>query len=169
MRLAILLVVVAVFPSAAAAQDDAIGSFLLYRSLDTVTVADRSFIVTPGTTITRERTPLLMWRCLADGLNVIYAFDRPFLGNDFSEVRVVYGFEGDAPSEIEAWELMPNSESAWMPMRGVWSFTKRAARAATVTVRVIDRDGEQLTDSFVLDGLMQALPFLQCYSTAAAR
>jgi hypothetical protein len=154
-------------PGTAVAQsEDRFGAFTVSRSTDPITDADRSIVGTPATAVSggSRRSPILGWRCMSDGLNVVYMFDRYLI-----DASVLYRFDSDQPSQLDVWDMLTSHQGAAIPIRMVAEFTTQAMVAQRVVLRVTDRDGEQLTDTFSLNGLTKALPQLPCYGPGGAK
>ncbi|HEY0969653.1 MAG TPA: hypothetical protein VGE02_01615 [Gemmatimonadales bacterium] len=149
-------------PAPAAAQET-IGSFAVVPNRDPITDADRGVVGTvaldPG-----DRAALLVWKCMEDGLNVIYQWDRYFGGDEDDDVALVWRFDSEPAWERQWAQLLDQEQnSAWIRMHQVTPFTGAALAARKVAVRVTDPlDGETITDQFELDGLLPALRQLSC-------
>lgn len=149
---------------AEAQQPRQFGDFHAMAHADPMTDADRSFVATFATNETPGRTPMLVWRCLEDGLNVLYRFDKYLGGDRDEEVRVRMRFDTNAPHPELYWKLFNSKHDiAWLPLRHVPVYTRTAMGASRVVVQVVDPlDGETFTDTFSLRGLQQALRTLSC-------
>lgn len=155
-------------PAAAAAQQS-IGSFTLVRDLDAITDVDRSAIGTPALD-SGDRTSVLVWRCMEDGLNVVYDWDKYFGGDDDDDVLFVWRFDKNPAWDPEYARLFTDGNtSAWIRMSTVESFTRAAVKAGRVVIRVTDPlDDETITDTFELEGLRAALGELTCARSLVA-
>ena len=167
-----LLLAAALLPTApaAAAAQQSIGSFMVVRNVDAITDVDRSVVGTPALD-SGDRTSLLVWRCMEDGLNVVYDWDKYFGGDDDDDVLLVWRFDRDPAWEPEYARLFTDgNKSAWLRMGTVESFTRAAVKAGRVVVRVTDPlDDETITDTFELDGLRTALGELTCARSILGR
>jgi hypothetical protein len=165
MRLTILtcLVALGVLGAPAAAQGPAQG-FALRVGRDEFDDSDRSFIYTIALNADRSRPEAaLVWRCMDDGLNVMYNFDRSLTGDRDAEVLVRYRIDDLPPTGFEYWGLMTTNKAAWMPMHQIRDFTLVALRSARIVVEVEDPvDHQRVRDTFSLQGLAPALLRLQC-------
>jgi hypothetical protein len=152
--------------SKAVAQDpEQIGDFFYVTSADPFDDDDRSMIATIELDADEylEDSAFLAWRCMSDGLNVIYAFNSYMGGDSDDRVLVRYRIDRQDPTDFESWSLMQGNDAAWIPMRWVSQFTQQAMAASKVVFRVTDPlDGETLTHEFSLAGLRDALPRLSC-------
>ena len=152
----------ALAPAPAAAQET-IGSFMVVMNKDPIDDVDLSAIGTPALD-SGDRTALLVWRCMEDGLNVIYQWDKYFGGDSDDDVSLVWRFDSD-PAWDSQWAQLLGEEqkSAWIRMSQVAPVTRAALGARTIAVRVRDPlDGETITDQFEIDGLLTALRKLSC-------
>lgn len=141
--------------------------FMYLHASDAMTDEDRSMIGTRSLEVTKEGRSrrsgaLLGWKCMADGLNVVYALDRFFLGGADGRVFGQFRFDKGEPSEFYSFELSTSHTLVFLPMHLVDEFTERAKKASRVVMRVVDVDGEVLTDTFSLMGLTAALRRLPC-------
>lgn len=149
----------------AAQEPEQIGDFFIVTSADPFDDDDRSMIATIELDADEylEDNAFLAWRCLSDGLNVIYAFNSYMGGDEEDRVLVRYRIDRQEPSDFESWSLMQGNDAAWIPMQWVSLFTEQAMGASKVVFRVTDPlDGETLTHEFSLAGLGQALSRLSC-------
>lgn len=147
-------------PQVFAQSDRVVGSFEYKRIADKMTDEDRSMIGTRGDDAPARR--LLVWRCMEDGLNVAFDWDKYFVGNSAaSTVSVQYRFP-PAPMVAGDWDMSTNHEIGFVPMHHVQAFTAGALKSATVILRATDNDGETVTESFKLDGLAEGLKLLPC-------
>ncbi|HET6947856.1 MAG TPA: hypothetical protein VFJ45_08610 [bacterium] len=126
--------------------------------------SDRSFIFTPPLDADAARPDAsLMWRCLEDGLNVIYYFGKYLAGDSDEEVRVRYRIDELPATGFAYWGMMSSNKGAWMPMHQIADFTALAQRSARIVVEVEDPvDNERVRDTFSLKGLSAALQTLSC-------
>jgi hypothetical protein len=168
MRLAVPALVATLlvpFAPAPAAAQETIGSFAIIPNKDPITDADRGLVGTVALD-SGDRSALLVWRCMEDGLNVIYQWDRYFGGDSDDDVALVWRFDSEPASNPQWAQLLDkDQDSAWIRMNQVAPFTRAALAAGRVAVRVTDPlDGETITDQFNLDGLQPALRRLSCAS-----
>jgi hypothetical protein len=149
----------------AAQEPEQIGDFYYVSSADPFDDADRSVIVSLDLYADPDLTDAahLSWRCMSDGLNVVYSFNKYFGGDDNDQVEVRYRIDNQTATEFESWSLMQGNDAAWIPMRWVSNFTEKARGGTKVVFRVMDPlDGETLTHEFSLRGLSEALSRLSC-------
>jgi hypothetical protein len=133
-----------------------IGSFHVTIRADAMSDADRSSILTIGA----DGSASIAWKCMDDGLNVVCLFGKYLMGdNDY--IQVEYRFPSQTAIGTR-WDLSTSHEAAFLSMENVEAFTAQSLQAATVTLRVTDRDGETITDRFSLNGLAAALKQLPC-------
>lgn len=158
--LTILTVVFALMFGQARAQT--FGAFQFQQSIDPITDADRSVLVTAGTQLRGDRVALLGWRCLAGGLTVSWMFGK-YLGGADGLITVQHRFDRARAAPPRQWVLTTNHEGVSLSAKRVPAFTRAAASASALALQVTDHDGEQLTDVFRLDGLSDGLAMLPCY------
>lgn len=163
-RLALVAALAALAPRAAAAQAAEpvpVGDFFYARMQDAATDGDRSLLFTVAP---RDgyREPSLAWRCMADGLNVMYAWDKYFIGDGQGGAEVRFRFDGGDPSPMASWDISADHSAAFLPLDSVAGFTRTAAASLEVEMQVRDSDGEVLTDRFPLGALMEGLERLPC-------
>lgn len=144
----------------AAAQD--FGAFSLVKKTDAITDKDRSFIYSPATETINNRVANLAWTCMQDGLNVLYVYGKYLMGSDDS-ISVQYRFDALPAASSRRWDIATTHRGAFLPVGRVREFTQEALIAQKVVLRVIDRDGDVLTDTVSLNGLRDALRQLPCY------
>jgi hypothetical protein len=144
------------------AQAQTFGAFQFQQSIDPITDADRSVLVTAGTQLRSNRVALLGWRCVAGGLTVSWMFGKYLSGAD-GLITVQHRFDKTRAAPPRQWVLTTNHEGVSVPAKRVAAFTRAAASANALAIQVTDSDGEQLTDSFSLDGLDEGLHMLPCY------
>jgi hypothetical protein len=137
-------------------QQQQVGAFGVTLKKDPMNDTDRSSILTKS-----EGGRGLVFRCDADGLNVMYGWMRYFTGAD-DRISVMYRFT-PAPAVSQQWSFATSRQAGFMPMQNVPEFVNRALGASTVVLRVTDKDGDQVTDEFKLTGLADALKLLPCY------
>ncbi len=156
-------------PAPAAAQET-IGSFAVVPNKDPITDADRGMVGTVGLD-SGDRSAILAWKCMEDGLNVIYQWDSYFGGDSDDDVALVWRFDGEPASSRQWAQLLDrDQDSAWIRMSQVAPFTRSAVGARKVAIRVTDPlDDETITDQFDLDGLLPALRHLSCASGLLAQ
>jgi hypothetical protein len=165
MRLTILFCLVALcVPVAPASAQERTQDFQFRVSKDEFDDSERSFIYTLPLAADDSRPKAnLMWRCMDDGLNIIYYFDKYLAGDTDENVRVRYRIDDLPATEFEYWGMMTSNEGTWMPMHRVRDFTALAERSARIVVEVEDPlDSERIRDSFSLRGLSTALQLLEC-------
>jgi len=153
---ALLLIATLALAAPATAQELTVGSFTVLKNTDPINDTDRSSAFTVN-----EDKRAMGFRCLADGLNVTYLWSRYFMGDD-SRITVVHRFP-PGQAMTRQWHMATNHQAAFLPMRDVPAFVQSALTTGTVVLRVTDRDGDQITDQFKLDGLVDALKHLPCY------
>ncbi|SJZ82205.1 hypothetical protein [Novilysobacter spongiicola] len=150
-----------VAPTVASAQEATFGQFTHVEAEDDFDDSDRSFVYADSTT--NDGASSLIWRCMEDGLNVLYHFAAYKGGDSDDEVLVRYRFDELEATEREYWPLLQGHKSAHIPMDEVASFTSVARRSDGVVIEVLDPlDGEVQKDAFLLEGLGQALATLDC-------
>ena len=135
-------------------------SFRFTAVIDRVTNEDRSFVVT-----TTREAPIqsLAFKCLSDGLNVLYAFDEPLAGRD-AAIRVRMRFPGRPPTKWATWGLMAGKRAAYMLGGNVAAFIDEASRHVSVTLQAVDpRSGKTRTAAFSINGIDEAVRRLGCY------
>ena|SRR5690554_4964219 len=160
-KAAVAVLVLAV-ACAAHAQDPVDGDFIYSAQSDPFTDEDRSFIFTPSTD-SGDRTSALSWRCMDDGLNVIYLHGKYLGGDSDDEVLVRYRIDSHDAYGPSYWGMMQGHEGTWMPMNEIAAFTRQARSGESVIFEVVDPlDGERLRDNFSLRGLAQGLSRLSC-------
>lgn len=162
MAIAALAVSVTLSGANAFAKESRHGSFVYVENKDDFDGTDRSFIYTPSESSSRDAA--LSWRCMSDGLNVIYILGHYFGGDEDEDIQVRYRFDDQEPSAQQYWELLQGNEAAYIRMNRVSQFTEAAKRASVARFEAIDPlDGERLTDVFSLNGMSVALEKLPCY------
>ncbi len=136
-----------------------VGAFLVSKETDAITDVEKNAIMTVAPGTSGSRGAALGWSCISGELHVSYMFGRPF----FREAVVQYRFDQAAASRPLFWQLMTREQMARI-MRAdeVLSFTIQAKSAKRVTLRITDKDGEELTHTFILQGLSDALRALPC-------
>jgi len=142
-------------------QDRLIGAFDYLQVKDAVTDADRSRISTFSQPMPTDRLAFLAWSCRSNGLNVGYTFGTP-MGSVTDRAIVRYSFADAPATTFEPWALAIGNVGVIMPMVDVMGFTHAAQSFRTVAIRVKVREHE-VTDTFRLDGLTEALRLLPCY------
>lgn len=142
------------------AQDETIDAFLYSHQLDDFTDEDRSFIVT----FDEDEEGALVWRCLADGLNVLLNVGKYMGGDSDDDIRVRYRFDRNEASGFQYWRLFPGqNEIAYMGMSNVDEFTEEALDATQVVIEAVDPlDGESRRLRMSLKGLTKAITRLTC-------
>lgn len=123
----------------------------------------QGFVYTLGSGGDAGRTGAsLAWRCAGPTLEVVYGWDKYFLGRQ-GNVQVTSSV--DQRPRSGAWRLGDNNRSSAMPSSLVGAFTRaaKAGRVALFTVRDLS-DGETPLDAFSLMGLTRSLQRLPCSS-----
>jgi hypothetical protein len=165
MRPAVLscLVAISALTSPAYAQER-IQDFYFVVSKDEFDDSDRSFVYTPALSADDTRSGArLLWRCLEDGLNVIYRYDKYLAGDSDEELRVRYRVDDLAATDFAYWGMMTDNKATWMPMQRIQDFTATAMRGMKLVIEAEDpADSERVRDSFSLRGLGAALDYLKC-------
>lgn len=140
------------------------GAFLIAADKDEMTDEDRSmaWVAAPRDGI---REPVLAWTCMEDGLNIMYQWDKYFIGDD-DKVEIMFRLGDQPPMGFTEWGMSTNNKAAFIPMRLVNPITQQAMGAARMIMRVRDSDGEELTDTFTIEGLGEALKSLPCATRA---
>ena len=85
------------------------GAFTYVKHSDPMSDADRSFV----STRTGERS--LAWKCLSDGLNVGFRFNKYFIGDD-GTVRVQHRFPPAPAAPEGAWDRSVDKTAPFLPM-----------------------------------------------------
>lgn len=144
-------------------EQQVIGGFTFMPSKDPISDDDRSGLFT-----TSKDGRLFGFRCQSDGLNVTYIWNSYFIGDNDS-ISVVYRLTPNPAGPSSRWTMATNNRGGFMPMHMVSAFTKQALTSQTLVLRVVDRDGDQFTDEFKLDGLIEGIKRLPCYKPSDAR
>lgn len=156
----ILTTTMALIANAAVAQDARDGDWSYSRQLDDFTDEDRSFVFTPDED---GSDAALSFRCMSDGLNVVYLLGGYMGGDRNDRIRVRHRIDQNDPTDRYDWGLMQGSRAAWMPMGRVPSFRADAERGGSVVFEAVDPlDGESRRHRFSLSGLRTALARLPC-------
>lgn len=137
-----------------------VGDFF-YAEMHEGATADRSLLFTLAPP-DGYREPSLAWRCMEDGLNVMYAWDKYFIGDGEGGAEVRFRFDGGEPSPMLSWDISTDHSAAFLPLDRVADFTREAADSLEVEMQVRDSDGEVLTDRFPLGALLDGLERLPC-------
>ena len=142
------------------AQSESIGSFEYFKDLDEFTDEDRSTIMTAD----EDARGVLIWRCMADGLNVLLNVGGFMGGDRDDDIQVRYRFDANEPSGYQYWRLFPGqNEIAYMRMNNVDSFTIEALASTALVMEAIDPlDNERRRYRMTVSGLKQALGKLSC-------
>jgi hypothetical protein len=122
-----------------------------------MTGADTSAVLTSNGALS------LGWSC-DGGLLVLFSFGRYIRSVDFgAHADVQYRFD-DAPPLRKAWWFLSRDHRAVFlrNQKDVVNFTKSAARAWQLVLRVFGGNGEIVTGTFNLSGLPEALSRLRC-------
>ncbi|HSL21493.1 MAG TPA: hypothetical protein VK886_08155 [Vicinamibacterales bacterium] len=137
-------------------------SFRFSLNTDPRTDEDRSFVATMTGELPVQS---LAFKCLSDGLNVLYSFDKYFAGTD-GAVRIRLRFPGQPATPWEDWGLMAGGRQsiAYMPEESVMAFIEEASSHSSITMQAMDpRDGETVTAEFSIVGVRKAVQRLACY------
>jgi hypothetical protein len=153
----VMMVTMTVGASQAAAQEQ-FGEFTFIPNKDPMSDADRSSIMVDGADNPRKTG--LGWGCKDEGLRVMLLWGRYLMGDD-DRISVEYRFAAQ-PVVNDSWNLSTTHRSGFLPKKDTQKFTTQALTAGTVTLRVTDRDGDRMTETFKLDGLAEALRQLPC-------
>ena len=103
------------------------------------------------------RSAALAWRCMTDGLNIIYLIGRPVGADTDTTVGVHTRIDGGEADE-RRWTLLEGHRAAYLPRAVIEQFTVQAIGAKRIELQVVDpQTGETYTDEFGLDGLRGAL------------
>jgi hypothetical protein len=144
--------------SAAAQIPRPFGSFVATRAADPVDASNSSSAFSTAKPHD-DRDAAIAWRCMADGLNVVYLADRQFDG--VQEVAVRSHVDSDGPSLESHWGLMQGHRAAFLPPGEVLAFTQRAIAGKTLLLHVTNPDdGLSYTEEFSLQGLPAALDYI---------
>jgi len=144
------------------------GSFVATRSADAVDGTSSSGAFSTAADPTHPEAAVA-WRCMADGLNVIYMFGDTMGDTTDTHVSVRSGVDNDAMSEPQTWTLLRGHRAAHLPIADVEAFTARAMSGLRLALHVTDdENGRTVRDEFSLQGLSGALDYiLPCGATAA--
>ena len=154
-----VVVLVVGVPQNACAQNLSYGSYTFLPSTDDFTDEDRSAIAT----LDESREAGFGWKCMGDGLNVLYIFNKYMAGDSDGEVIVRFRVDKNPPSEQLYWSLSSDHTMAYMPMELVRAFTASAVAGSVVVFEVIDPiDGETKRHKFSLSGVTAAIKQLSC-------
>ena len=138
------------------------GSFTFVENKDHFDDSDQSFIFTASESSTRGAA--LLWKCMSDGLNVVYMHGTYFGGDSDNDILVRYRIDENEESDREYWRLLQGKEASYIRMSRVSQFTEEAKNGTEARFEAVDPlDGERLTDVFSLAGLTEALEQLDCY------
>lgn len=163
--LALAFLAFSLLSTMASGQSSRYGRFSFVADVDEFDGRDTSFVYTESKTDS-SRDAALIWRCLADGLNILYRWDKYLGGDSDNEVRVRYRIDGSEPVGPQYWGLMQSRKSGHAPMNLVQTLSAEAKAGKELLIEVVDPlDGERLTDRFSLIGLSEALKRLSCAAT----
>jgi hypothetical protein len=125
-----------------------------------VLLADRpDMILLPALDETGCRAPRLIWRCRAEGVEVIYAFDMEIAEGTQPEIEV--RIDGRSLALAGEWPLSTARRNASVPDPA--GFTAAALGGSEVLFRLADAaSGAELADRFALAGLEAQLAGLKC-------
>lgn len=161
-----LLLSVMMAATPALAQIQRYGDFYYSEASDAFSDESRSGVFTMPMGSNSEG--VLIWKCMEDGLNVLYGFGKYLGGDSDNEVLVRFRIDKRAPVERRYWKLTSGSDDvngryAFMPLEDVARFTSAALSGTKVAIEVVDPlDGEVLRHEFSLRGLTLALQRLEC-------
>ena len=107
-----------------------------------------------------ERHAAIAWRCMADGLNVIYLIGGP-VGREMDRELAIGIVVDEREREPQSWTLLEGHRAVFLPRTSVEAFTRDALAAEHLSLRGIDPvSGTRFTDEFALDGLRGALQYI---------
>lgn len=158
-RLAAGLAVALLFTlaSVAASQQTTVGAWMVTKTSDPITDADRSsIIVISGKSV-------FGFRCTADGLSSMMVLGRFFMGED-DRVQVVYRFPPHPAVGPHPWSLSTNNQAAFVPRGDIRTLITQGLANPSLIIRATDRDGDTVTGEFKLEGFAEALKHLPCYT-----
>jgi hypothetical protein len=114
-----------------------------------------------ATRVDGERHAALAWRCMADGLNVIYLIGGEPVGREM-DIDVPIGSAIDEhEAHTDRWTLLEGHRAVFLPREKVEAFTREAMTAERLSLRGVDPvSGERFADEFPLDGLRGALQYI---------
>jgi hypothetical protein len=140
------------------------GSFVATRAADPVDASNSSSAFSTAKPHD-QRDAAIAWRCMSDGLNVIYLAGREF--DDVDDISVRARVDDDAPSDVSHWGLMQGHRAVYLPPEDVLAFTSRAIAGKTLLLHVTDpHDGITYIEEFSLAGLAGALDYILPCGTA---
>lgn len=159
--LILLLFLGITFATHALAQERWFGDWALSVSVDPFDDSEQRFITSVPLNSNERDSVVLALACFRDGLNVVIYWGRYFGGDSNDRVRVRYRFDDLPASSEQLWEMLDDSEAAWMPMNRVDEFVRTARNSRSVLIRVVDPlDNDTITSETRLNGLNQALDAL---------
>jgi hypothetical protein len=162
--LATVALVAAAAAGAAAQIPKPFGNFVATRAADPVDASNSSSAFSTAKP-NDERDAAIAWRCMSDGLNVIYLSGKEF--DDVEDVLVQSHVDDDAPSPTAHWTMMRGHRAVYLPPAEVLRFTQRAIAGKTLLLHVTDpHDGHVYTEEFSLAGLPGALDYILPCGTA---
>lgn len=134
------------------------GSFVATRAADPIDASNSSSAFSTATP-RDDRDAAIAWRCMSDGLNVIYLAGKEF--DDVADVSMRTTVDNDTPSAVSHWGLMRGHRAAYLPASEVPGFTHRAMAGKTLLLEVTDpHDGITYVEEFSLAGLAGALDYI---------
>jgi hypothetical protein len=134
------------------------GSFVATRAADPVDASNASSAFSTARP-RDDRDAAIAWRCMSDGLNVIYLAGKEF--DDVPDVSMRMVVDNDLPSGVSHWGLMRGHRAAYLPPDEVPAFTHRAMAGKKLVLEVTDpHDGITYTEEFSLAGLAGALDYI---------
>ena len=109
---------------------------------------------------TSERHAAIAWRCMADGLNVIYLVGNA-VGREIDREVAIASAVDQHEHEPQRWLLLEGHQAAFLPRASVEAFTTEALAAERLSLRLVDpATGRAFADEFMLDGLRSALQYI---------
>jgi hypothetical protein len=100
------------------------------------------------------------WRCMTDGLNVIYLFGNA-VGREMDHLMAVRSSTDGHETHTSQWTLLEGHRAAFLPRAEVESFTTDAMASKTLVLRGTDpTSGATFRHEFRLDGLRRALQYI---------
>jgi hypothetical protein len=106
-----------------------------------------------------ERSAAIAWRCMPDGLNVIYLIGDN-VGKEMDTDVVIRSVTDERAPQTMAWTLLEGHRAAFLPRQSVETFTADAIVSQKLALSAIDPQGRTFSDEFQLDGLRGALQYI---------
>jgi len=155
----------AVFAQSQRDQSQQVGNFTIKNSVDEFGKAHAT-AETVG-----EHATTLMWVCTPDrepGVQVGWVWER-FMAGNAGRIHITYRF-GQGPASDANWELAGSHKGVFADslfttygrMAQQPGGSLGAAPSDTLLIRVTDRDGDSVTETFTLTGLALAMAHLPC-------